>query len=250
MKKKIKIGLSILMLVSLAVLLSGCTADTNTAGLLEQVISLLGSRSATLQIVGVMTILTLAPSILIMLTGFTRIVIVLSFTRNAMGTQQMPPNQVLVGLALILTFFVMSPTFTAMYNDAYQPYVNEQINEQQAIDAAMTPIRTFMLQQTYKTDLEMFMSFTDLPAVETVEQVPTRVLLPAFITSEIKRGFQIGFFIYIPFIVIDMIVASTLMSMGMMMLPPVVISLPFKVLLFISVDGWMLTMQTLVASFL
>ena len=136
MKKKIKIGLSILMLVSLAVLLSGCTADTNTAGLLEQVISLLGSRSATLQIVGVMTILTLAPSILIMLTGFTRIVIVLSFTRNAMGTQQMPPNQVLVGLALILTFFVMSPTFTAMYNDAYQPYVNEQINEQQAIDAA------------------------------------------------------------------------------------------------------------------
>ncbi len=250
MKKKIKIGLSILILVSLAVLLSGCTADTNTAGLLEQVISLLGSRSATLQIVGVMTILTLAPSILIMLTGFTRIVIVLSFTRNAMGTQQMPPNQVLVGLALILTFFVMSPTFTAMYNDAYQPYVNEQINEQQAIDAAMTPIRTFMLQQTYKTDLEMFMSFTDLPAVETVEQVPTRVLLPAFITSEIKRGFQIGFFIYIPFIVIDMIVASTLMSMGMMMLPPVVISLPFKVLLFISVDGWMLTMQTLVASFL
>lgn len=251
MKKKIKLTCFILLLVTLAVVMSGCAATTDgNAGLMEQLIGLLGSRSATLQIVGVMTILTLAPSILIMLTGFTRIVIVLSFTRNAMGTQQMPPNQVLVGLALILTFFVMTPTFNAIYSDAYQPYINEEINEEQAVEAAMTPIRTFMLRQTYKTDLEMFMSFTDQPAVETVEQVPTRVLLPAFITSEIKRGFQIGFFIYIPFIVIDMIVASTLMSMGMMMLPPVVISLPFKVLLFIAVDGWMLTMQTLVGSFL
>lgn len=253
MKKKIKAALAILLLVTLALFVTGCAAQTDgsvTGGLMEQLVALLGSRSATLQIIGVMTILTIAPSILIMLTGFTRIVIVLSFTRNAMGTQQMPPNQVLIGLALILTFFVMTPTFTAMYEEAYQPYINQEINEEQAISAALNPIRTFMLKQTYKSDLEMFMSFTDLEAVETVEQVPTRVVLPAFITSEIKRGFQIGFFIYIPFIVIDMIVASTLMSMGMMMLPPVVISLPFKVLLFISIDGWMLTMQTLVASFL
>lgn len=250
MKKKIKLAGFILLIITMAVFLSGCTAQDNAVGLMDQLVGMLGSRSSTLQIVGVMTILSLAPSILVMLTGFTRIVIVLSFTRNAMGTQQMPPNQVLVGLALILTFFVMTPTFNAIYTDAYQPYINEQINEEQAINAAMTPVRTFMLKQTYKTDLEMFMSFTGLPAVETVEQVPTRALLPAFITSEIKRGFQIGFFIYIPFIVIDMIVASTLMSMGMMMLPPVVISLPFKVLLFIAIDGWMLTMQTLVGSFL
>lgn len=241
----------IFLFVVLVVFLTGCTnVDQGTNGLMEQVTGVLGGRSSTLQIVVLMTILTLAPSILIMLTGFTRIVIVLGFTRNAIGVQQMPPNQVIVGLALILTFFVMSPVFGSIYTEAYQPYVNEEITAAEAVDNAMTPIREFMLRQTYKSDLEMFMSFTDAEAVENVEEVPTRVLIPAFVTSEIKRGFQIGFFIYIPFIVIDMIVASTLMAMGMMMLPPVVISLPFKVLLFIAVDGWMLTMQTLVGSFL
>lgn len=252
MKKKIKSAILVLLLVGLAMLVTGCAAETTgeTTGLLEEMVGLLGSRSTTLQIVGAITILTLAPSILIMFTGFTRIIIVLSFTRNAMGTQQMPPNQVLVGLALILTFFVMSPTLTTMYDEAYVPYVEGQIDEMTAINKAVTPLRTFMMRQTYKEDLEMYMSFTDIGEVETIEQVPTRVLLPAFITSEIKRGFQIGFFIYIPFIVVDMIVASTLMSMGMMMLPPTVIALPFKVLLFIGVDGWLLTMETLVTSFL
>ena len=237
-----------LFLVSMVFVLTGCAADGT--GVADELTGMLGSRSTSLQIIALITILSLAPSILILLTGFTRMVIVLSFTRNALGMQQMPPNQVLVGLALILTFFVMSPVFTSMYEEAYVPYAANEITAAEATDAALEPLREFMLRQTYRTDLEMFMSFSGEEAVEDPTQVPTKVLVPAFITSEIKRGFQIGFFIYIPFIVIDMIVASTLMAMGMMMLPPVIISLPFKVLLFIAVDGWLLTMQTLVGSFL
>lgn len=248
MKKHWKKILLAVLAVSMVFMLAGCTAQD--AGIADEVGGMLGSRSTSVQIVALMTILTLAPSILIMLTGFTRIVIVLSFTRNALGMQQMPPNQVITGLALILTFFVMMPTFTTIYTNAYEPYVAQEITAEEATNQAIEPLREFMLRQTYKTDLEMFMGFSKSEAVSNVEEVPTRALIPAFITSEIKRGFQIGFFIYIPFIVIDMIVSSTLMAMGMMMLPPVVISLPFKVLLFIAVDGWLLTMQTLVGSFL
>ena len=199
-----------------------------------------------------MTVLTILPSILIMLTGFTRIIIVLSLIRNGLGLQQMPPNQVLIGLALFLTFFVMSPVIDDINKNAYQPYVKEQISQEQAVTNAMKPIRAFMLKQTYKTDLEFFVSASPNDKdkqLKNVEDVSTSTLIPAFITSELKRGFQIGFFIYIPFIVIDMIVASTLMSMGMMMLPPIVISLPFKLLLFVIVDGWTLTIKTLLASF-
>lgn len=210
---------------------------------------LVGSRSTSLQLVGLLTVLAIAPSILLMVTGFTRIVIVLSFTRNALGLQQMPPNQVLVALALFLTFFIMAPVFTQIKTDAIEPYVAQEITFEEAYDAAEEPIREFMLMQTYKDDLNMFLDFSGEANTQELDEVPITTIIPAFITSELKRGFMIGFFIYIPFIVIDMVVSSTLMAMGMMMLPPIVISLPFKVLLFILVDGWSLTMQTLLATF-
>ena len=209
-----------------------------------------GDNATTVQIALLLTVLTLAPSILMMLTGFTRIIIVLSFMRNAMGTQQMPSNQVLIGLALFLTLFVMWPTFEAVKTQAYDPFVAEEISQSEAISRAAVPISEFMLSQTQKTDLDFFVKNANLEAPpETPYDVPFRVLAPAFITSEIKRAFSIGFAIYIPFIVIDMVVASTLMSLGMMMLPPSMISLPFKVLLFIMVDGWQLTIGTLLKTF-
>lgn len=273
MKKTVRI-LKILTLViffvSLTLLIAGCSTLDNTGtdtqtgedttagapGIIDQLAGMLDSRSQSLQIVALITILSLAPSILILFTGFTRIVIVLSFTKNALGMQQMPPNQVVIGLSLILTFLVMSPVFDQVKTQAYDPYVAGDVTAQEAADKALVPIREFMFKQTFPSDLDVFASYDGIQNVEitantapTEEQIPTRVLLPAFITSEIKRGFMIGFFIYIPFIVIDMIVASTLMSMGMMMLPPAVISLPFKVLLFVLVDGWVLTIQSLLTSF-
>jgi flagellar biosynthetic protein FliP len=211
------------------------TATDEGAGPLGQ---LLGSRSQSLQLVGLLTILSLAPSILIMVSGFVRIVIVLSFTRNALGLQQMPPNQVVVVLALFLTFFVMAPVFNQIKTDAIDPYIAEEITYEEAMDAAEEPLRDFMLRQTYKSDLNMFVGFSETGVVESLDEIPMSTIIPAFLTSEIKRAFTIGFFIYIPFIVIDMVVASVLMAMGMMMLPPIVISLPFKVLLFVLVDGW------------
>lgn len=213
---------------------------------------LLGSRSQSLQIVGLLTILSLAPAMLILLTGFTRIVIVLSFTRNALGTQQMPSNQVVVGLALFLTFFVMSPVFTQIDQEALQPYIKEEITFEEAVSRAEDPLKEFMLRQTGNDELRMFLNITNEDIPQTTEEkldIPMTAVIPAFIISEIKRAFLIGFLIYIPFIVIDMVVASTLMAMGMMMLPPVTISLPFKVLLFVLVDGWSLTVQTLITSF-
>ena len=247
--KKIK-KIVLLILISLpTLLLSSCasTDDPTGSGVISQ---LLGSRSESIQIMLLLTVLSLIPSILIMLTGFTRIIIVLSLVRNGLGLQQMPPNQVLIGLALFLTLFVMTPVIDQIKVEAYEPYVANEITEEEAVDLAMEPIREFMLKQTYKTDLNFFISASENPEIiEAVEDVPNTTLIPAFITSEIKRGFQIGFFIYIPFIVIDMVVASALMSMGMMMLPPVIISLPFKLLLFVLVDGWTLTIQTLLTSF-
>jgi flagellar biosynthetic protein FliP len=208
-----------------------------SAGNINALINLPNNSAASVQILLLLTILSLAPSILIMLTGFTRIIIVLGFTRNALGVQQMPPNQVLVGLALFLTFFVMSPVITKVNETAYQPFVKGEITQQVAIDKAMVPVREFMLRQTYDTDLTLFANMDKITSVDNVDKIPNTVVIPAFITSEIKRAFQIGFFIYIPFIIIDMIVSSTLMSMGMMMLPPTAISLPFKILLFVLVDG-------------
>lgn len=225
---------------------TGDDAGDDSGGVLAD---LLGSRSSALQVVGLITILSIAPSILLMTTSFTRIVVVLSFTRNALGLQQMPPNQVLIALAIFLTFFVMSPTLSAIQTDAIEPYLANEMTLDEAVAAAETPLRTFMLRQTYTEDLNMFMQFSGVSAQETVGDIPLTTVIPAFITSELRRGFLIGFFIYIPFIVIDMVVASTLMAMGMMMLPPIQISLPFKVLLFVLVDGWTLTIQTLLSTF-
>lgn len=203
----------------------------------------------SLKILLMLTVISLAPSILIMMTSFTRIIIVLSFLRNALGTQQTPPNQVLIGIALFLTFFIMSPTLNDINTQAYQPLVNGEITTEQACTNAMVPLRTFMLKQTNNDSLSTFMNMAGMSAVSSTDDIPNNVLIPAFIISELKRGFMMGFLIYLPFLVIDIIVASSLMSMGMMMLPPTMISLPLKVALFVLVDGWDLTVSSLVTSF-
>jgi flagellar biosynthetic protein FliP len=210
--------------------------------------TLFGESTETVDIIILLTILTLLPSILIMLTGFTRIIIVLSFVRNALGMQQTPPNQVLIGLALFLTLFVMRPVFAEVYQNAYVPYSEGAITQEEFIENAMAPTRNFMLRQTMSGDLEFFIDLSKTE-ITAYEETPNSVLIPAFLISEIKHAFQIGFFIYLPFVVIDMVVSSTLMAMGMMMLPPAMISLPFKVLLFVMVDGWQLVIGTLMRSF-
>ena len=203
----------------------------------------------SLQILFTLTVLSLAPSILIMMTSFTRIIVVLSFLRSALGTQQMPPNQVLVGLALFLTFYTMSPYWEVVNTNALQPYMANTITQEAAMTEAMKPMREFMLKQTRENDLALFVNLSEMARPNSPEDIPTTTIIPAFMISELKTAFQIGFLIYIPFIVIDMVVASTLMSMGMMMVPPVMISLPFKILLFILVDGWHLIIRSLVTSF-
>jgi flagellar biosynthetic protein FliP len=208
-----------------------------------------GDIALSLQLLALLTVLSLAPAILILMTSFTRIIVVLSFLRNALATQQMPPNQVLIGLALFLTFFTMAPVWSEMNQEAIQPYLKGEMSQEEAFDRAMEPLRTFMFNQTRENDLALFVNLSKLPKPNSKEDIPTSTLIPAFAVSELKTAFQIGFIIYIPFIVIDMVVASTLMSMGMLMLPPMMISLPFKLLLFILVDGWHLVVQTLVSSF-
>ncbi len=205
--------------------------------------------SVTLQILLLMTVLALAPSILVMMTSFTRIILVLHFLRQALGTQQMPPNQVVIGLALFLTFFVMSPTIDRIYQDSWKPLQEEQITTQQALDSASVALKDFMLAQTRQKDLALFVSMAHLQKPQNAQDLPLRVIIPGFIISELRIGFQIGFLIYLPFLIIDMVVSSVLMSMGMMMLPPVMISLPFKLLLFVLVDGWYLLVQSLVQGF-
>ena len=229
-------------------LTASITSISASAAINEIVTTLFGESTQTVDIIILLTILTLLPSILMMMTGFTRILIVLSFIRNALGMQQTPPNQVLIGLALFLTFFVMWPVLTTVYYDAYEPYVAQEITQDEFIDRVMEPTHKFMLEQCTKSDLEFFVSISR-EDITDIDSVPNRVLIPAFIMSEIKQAFTIGFFIYIPFIVIDMIVASTLMALGMMMLPPAMISLPFKVLMFVLVDGWQLIIARLVQSF-
>jgi flagellar biosynthetic protein FliP len=209
--------------------------------------------SSTIQILVLLTILSLAPSIIIMMTCFTRIVIVLSFLRNAMGTQQMPPNQVLIGLALFLSLFLMSPVISDINEQAYKPFRNEEITSEVALENASGVIKRFMLKQfgDDETNLEFFVNLADIETpIKDPMDLPLTVVIPAFIINELTIAFKIGFLIYLPFLVIDMVVSSTLMSMGMMMLPPVMISLPFKILLFIMVDGWSLISKTLVNSFI
>jgi flagellar biosynthetic protein FliP len=205
--------------------------------------------SKGLQILVLLTVLTLAPAILVMGTAFTRIVIVLSLVRQAIGTPQLPPSQVIIGLSLILTFFVMSPTFNQINTEAFQPYLKGQMPQEQALTKAMIPVRTFMLKQTAPKDLELFMSLAKLKKPKNRGEVPTHVLLPAFTISELKTAFQLGFIIFLPFLIIDMVVSSVLVSMGMMFLPPATVALPFKLVLFVLVDGWHLISQSLVTGF-
>ncbi|MCR5626014.1 MAG: flagellar type III secretion system pore protein FliP [Lachnospiraceae bacterium] len=208
-----------------------------------------GNLSGALRILITLTLMALAPTLIIMLTSFTRILVVLHFTRAAVGTQTVPPNQVLIGLTLFLTFFIMQPVITEINTEAIQPYENNEITFTEFRDRSLAPLRTFMYGQTQTKDVRLFMDIAGLDMVEELDDIPTYVLIPAFMISELRTAFIIGFLIYIPFIVIDMVVASTLMSMGMMMLPPTTISMPFKILLFVLADGWNLVIGSLVKTF-
>ena len=210
-----------------------------------------GSQTYTLslQVLALMTALTLLPAVLLMMTSFTRIIIVLAILRQALGTAQTPSNQVIIGLALFLTFFVMTPVFNKVYTTAVQPYLNNQITVQKALVRAGNPLRAFMLRQTRESDLELFARISGRRSFASRSAVPFTLLVPAFVTSELKTAFQIGFLIFIPFVIIDLVVASVLMSMGMMMLSPLIISLPFKIMLFVLVNGWALIVGTLASSF-
>ena len=210
-----------------------------------------GSQTYTLSIQTLLTLtaLTFIPAALLMMTSFTRIIIVLSLLRHALGTQTSPPNQVLIGLTLFLTFFIMSPVLEKIYVDAYQPLSEDKITFMQAVDRGTVPLKAFMLKQTREADIGLFARLANTPKLESASEVPMRVLIPAFVTSELKTAFQIGFIIFIPFLIIDMVVASVLMSMGMMMMSPVMVSLPFKLMLFVLVDGWHLMLGSLVMSF-
>ena len=205
--------------------------------------------SVVMQIFLLLTVLSLAPALLIMLTSFTRMAIVLSVLRQAIGTQSMPPNQVIIGLALFLTFFVMSPVWEQVHQEALTPYLESQITQQEALQRAMAPVRQFMFKQTREKDLAMLMEIAKAPRPQNMAEVPTSALIPAFIISELKTAFQMAFMLYVPFLIIDMVVASVLLSMGMMMLPPVMISLPFKLMLFVLADGWHLIVGSLVKGF-
>ncbi|MFC4387411.1 flagellar type III secretion system pore protein FliP [Gracilibacillus marinus] len=206
--------------------------------------------STSVRLLLLLTVLSLAPSILILMTSFTRIIIVLSFVRTSLATQQMPPNQILIGLALFMTFFIMAPTFQEVNEQALQPLFNEEITLEEAYDNASGPLKEFMAKHTRQKDLSLFMNFASMEEPETIDDIPLTTLIPAYAISELKTAFQMGFMIFIPFLVIDMAVASVLMSMGMMMLPPVMISLPFKILLFVLVDGWYLITHSLLDGFL
>ena len=212
-------------------------------------ININGNGVPTLDILILMTIIMLLPSILIMMTSFTRILIILSFTRNPLGIQQTPPNMVLVGIALFLTLFIMNPVISDINETAYQPYREGTLTQEEALDAATVPMKEFMLRQTEVETLDMYLDFAGVERPEDVQEIPMTVVIPSFMTSELERGFMAGFLIFLPFLLIDIIVASVLMSMGMIMLPPATISLPFKLLLFVTVNGWELLFSSIVQSF-
>jgi len=205
--------------------------------------------TVSLQILFIMTALTLLPAMAMMMTSFTRIIVVFAILRQALGLQQTPSNQILLGLALFLSIFIMTPVFNQVNENALQPYINEQITAEQALAQAQVPFRGFMAAQTRESDLQLFLELSDTPEVASIDEVPMTVLIPAFVTSELKTAFQIGFMLFIPFLVIDLVVASVLMAMGMMMLSPIIISLPFKIMLFVLIDGWAMVIGTLAMSF-
>jgi len=248
-------GISFLVAWGLAWAQGGTGAESTTGGGLIPEVNLQigggdGDAASLIQVMLLFTLITLAPSIIVMVTPFTRIVIILGLLRNAMGTQQSPPNTVLIGLALFLSLFVMMPVLANINNNALQPYLNEEIGYAEAAGRAETPLRDFMLRQTRDKDLALFVDMARIDAEAiTIDQVPMHVLIPAFMISELKTAFQIGFVVYLPFLVVDMVVSSILMSMGMLMLPPVLISLPFKLLMFVLADGWNLVFGSIVRSF-
>jgi flagellar biosynthetic protein FliP len=235
-------------------LLAPLAALAQTAGGLPALTTTPGAGGSqtytlTIQTLIMLTALTFIPAALLMMTSFTRIIIVLSVLRHALGTQTSPPNQVMLGLALFLTFFIMSPVLERIYTDAYLPLSEDRITFVQAVDRGAVPLRGFMLKQTRESDIGLFARLANVPKMETPDDIPMRVLIPSFVTSELKTAFQIGFIIFIPFLIIDMVVASVLMSMGMMMMSPIMVSLPFKLMLFVLVDGWHLMLGSLVMSF-
>lgn len=218
----------------------------------ESLINVNGDSVQTLEILFLLTIISLLPSLLVMMTSFGRIIISLSFLRTAMGTNQNPPNIVLVGISLFLTLFIMNPVFSSIREEAYEPYTRQEISQEEALNRAEQPLKRFMLHQTEVSSMNLYCDLAGVEAPENEEaamQLPMRVVIPSFMTSELKRAFEIGFFLYLPFMLVDIIVSSTLMSMGMIMLPPAMISMPFKLLLFISVDGWQLLFSTLAQGF-
>ncbi len=215
----------------------------------DSLINVNGNQVPTLDILLMLTIISLLPSLLVMVSSFSRTVIILSFLRNAMGVQQTPPNMVLIGIAIFLTLFIMDPVIKEINTEAYTPYKNQEITQEEAIERAQLPLKRFMLRNTENGSLNLFVEMSGTEAVENVEDLPMTVVIPSFMTSELKKGFTAGFLLYIPFLLIDIVVSSTLMSMGMMMLPPAMISLPFKLLLFVTVNGWELLFSTIVNSF-
>jgi flagellar biosynthetic protein FliP len=246
--------LVILVIALAAVLLSGCAADPNSIapGVTLSVDPSAGPEEVTsgVQLLVLMTVLSLAPAILVMATSFTRIVIVISMLRSAIGTPAIPPNQVLIGLSLLLTFFIMTPVYKQIDETAIQPYINAQIDQKTAFETAAKPIRKFMFDQTREKDIQLFLELGKIDRPQTLDDIPTVALFPAFVISELRTAFTMGFIIYIPFLVIDLVVSSVLLSMGMMMLPPSLVSLPFKLLLFVMVDGWYLITRSLAVSFM
>ncbi|WP_020594213.1 flagellar type III secretion system pore protein FliP [Kiloniella laminariae] len=250
MRKKLSISLFTGLAIGTATLLALPESAWSQAVTLDLNNEILGSGSGRiLQMLALLTILSLSPAILMMVTSFTRIIVVLSFIRTAMGIQQAPPNTVLISLALFLTLFIMTPTMEKVYNDAVKPLLEEEIDEIQAWERGVIPVRNFMLQHVREKDLGLFMDLANVGEVATPEATPLRALIPAFMISELRRAFEIGFLIFLPFLIIDMVVASVLMSMGMMMLPPIMISLPFKLIFFVMVDGWYMIAGSLVRSF-
>ena len=247
LKRKRLIKCAVLLVFIL--ILAGCAPMEGVEETNAPFNGIFGDRADTIDITLALTILTVLPSILIMLTSFTRIVIVLSFVKQAIGTAQMPPAQVIIALALFLTFFIMRPVFEDIRANAYEPYIAGEIEIEEAADRAVVPLRGFMVRQIWPEDLQVFVRLSGAESPQPLEEIGMEVIIPAFLTSEIKRAFGMGFLMYIPFIVIDMVVASVLMAMGMMMLPPVVISMPFKILIFVVVDGWLMIVESLVVSF-
>lgn len=239
----------LLLIFATACVAADGTVTTPDVGLGTEASTQPTGAATGVQLLVLLTVLSLAPALLIMVTSFTRIIIVLSLVRNAIGVPQLPPNQVLLGIAFLLTVFVMAPVWTVVNRDALQPYLAGELEQSDAMHTAEAPIRTFMLAQTREKDLELFVSMSQETKPANIDEVPTYVIIPGFILSELKTAFQMGFVIFVPFLVIDIVVSSALLSMGMMMLPPVVVSLPFKILLFVLVDGWSLIIGSLVTSF-